>query len=84
MNENFAHRGLSIEELDAIAAGKFTWGGFFGAVAEGAGIGAVGGAGIGGIAGGPVGAAFGAGIGASGGGYIAGYRYLITHIFEND
>ena len=88
-NHELSNRELSIEELDAIAAGKFSWGDFWGAVSEGAGIGSIacGAAGgtVAGFAAGPVGAvAGGVGgivVGGIGGGLIFGGEYIVTHAF---
>jgi hypothetical protein len=88
-NHELSNRELSIEELDAIAAGKFSWQDFFGAVSEGAGVGAIAvgaGAGVvGGFAAGPVGAVGGGVLGivggGIGGGLIFGGEYIVTHAF---
>ena len=78
--ETFANCELSIDELDAIAAGApFSWGGFFKTVGAAGGAGAVGGAAVG-IFGGPGTAAFAAGIGAAEGVVMGAWAYLMTHL----
>jgi hypothetical protein len=82
LTADFANRELSIDELDAIAAGlfsNFSWGGFGKAVGAGAGGGAVVGA-IGGSFLGPGGAAFfGAALGAEGA-VMGAWGYLMLHL----
>jgi hypothetical protein len=72
MNQDVTPQELSIEELDAVAGGDFSWKGLVGAIAGGAAAG-----GVGGLAGGPVGA----GTGAVGGGLLAGIGYCISSLF---
>lgn len=71
-NNDVATRELSIEELDLVAAGDFSWGGLAKAMGAGAATGALGGSVVGGV---------GAGPGAVGGGLLAGIGYCITSIF---
>jgi hypothetical protein len=73
VNEDVANRELSIEELDPVAGGDWSWKGFFGAVAGGAATGAMGGAAVGGV---------GAGPGAIGGGLTGGIGYCIGAIID--
>jgi hypothetical protein len=80
--DDFANRELSIEELDAIAAGKITWGDFGGAVLAGGAVGALGGAAAGAPIGG-VGAGPGALFGGIGGALLGGGGYLLSHIFDD-
>jgi uncharacterized protein YcfJ len=70
-NDTVTHE-LSIEELDSVAGGDFSWKGFVGAVAGGAAAG-----GLGGAAGGPAGA----GAGALSGGLLGGIAYCVSSIF---
>ena len=70
-NDTVTHE-LSIEELDSVAGGDFSWKGFVGAVAGGAADG-----GLGGAAGGPAGA----GAGALSGGLLGGIAYCVSSIF---
>lgn len=73
-NNSFAtFRELSIEELDNVAGGKWSWGDFAKAVGAGAATGGMGGA----AAGGPAGAV----PGAIGGGLLGGIGYCIHEIF---
>jgi hypothetical protein len=81
--DDFANRELSIEELDAIAAGKVTWGEFGGAVLAGAATGGFGGAAAGAAIGG-IGAGPGALFGGIGGALLGGGGYLLSHIFDAD
>ncbi|MGY3534459.1 hypothetical protein [Bradyrhizobium sp. USDA 4452] len=71
-NDNATTRELSIDELDAVAGGKWSWGDFAKAVAGGAVTGGMGGAAAGGV---------GAGPGAVGGGLLAGIGYCISQLF---
>jgi hypothetical protein len=79
-NAALTNRELSIEELDAIAAGKFTWGGFLGAIGIGAGAGAAVGAGIGGAIAGPPGALLTGIVTGVEGGAIGGILYFAHNI----
>jgi hypothetical protein len=72
LDHDIANRELSLEELDSVAAGDFSWGGLGKAILGGAAAG-----GVGGLAGGPGGA----GAGALGGGLLAGIGYCISSIF---
>jgi hypothetical protein len=72
LNNETANRELSIEELDSVAAGDFSWGALGKAIAGGAVTGGLGGAVVGGV---------GAGPGAVGGGLLAGIGYCISSIF---
>jgi len=67
-----ANRELSIEELDSVAGGKWSWGDFAKAVGAGALTGGAGGAAAGGV---------GAGPGALGGGLLAGIGYCFSQLF---
>lgn len=71
-NEFSVTRELSIEELDDVAGGRFSWGGLLKAVVGGGATGAMGGSLAGGI---------GAGPGAVGGGLIGGIGYCISELF---
>jgi hypothetical protein len=71
-NDDQMSQELSIEDLDAVAAGKFSWRGLLGAVIGGGATGGLGGAAVGGI---------GAGPGAIGGGLLGGIGYCITSLF---
>jgi hypothetical protein len=71
-NNDAAARELSIEELDSVAAGEFSWGGLAKAMGAGAVTGGLGGSVVGGV---------GAGPGALGGGLLAGIGYCISSIF---
>jgi hypothetical protein len=64
---------ISIDDLDSIAGGKWSWKKFFGAVAGGAATGGAGGLAAGGV---------GAGPGAIGGGLLGGIGYCIGEIFD--
>lgn len=72
VNDNSATRELSIDELDAVAGGKWSWGDFAKALGGGTVMGGMGGAAVGGI---------GAVPGAIGGGLLAGIGYCISQIF---
>jgi hypothetical protein len=72
LNNDIANRELSLEELDAVAAGEFSWGALGKAMAAGAVTGGLGGSVVGGV---------GAGPGAVGGGLLAGIGYCISSIF---
>ncbi len=71
-NNDAATHELSIDELDAVAGGKWSWGDFAKAVGAGAATGGLGGAAAGGV---------GAGPGAIGGGLLGGIGYCISQIF---
>lgn len=71
-NDDAATRELSIEELDSVAGGDFSWRGLVGAIAGGAGAGGAGGLAVGGV---------GAGPGALGGGLLGGIAYCISSLF---
>jgi hypothetical protein len=71
-NNGLADPELSIEELDAIAAGTFSWRSLLGAIVAGGTTGGLGGAAVGGI---------GAGPGAIGGGLLGGIGYCINSLF---
>jgi hypothetical protein len=71
-NDDAAPRELSIEELDSVAGGEFSWRGLAGAVVAGGATGGLAGAAVGGI---------GAGPGALGGGLLGGIGYCITSLF---
>ena len=71
-NDAAMSQELSIDDLDQIAGGKFSWRGLLGAVVGGGTTGGLGGAAVGGI---------GAGPGAIGGGLLAGIGYCITSLF---
>ena len=72
MNDDAATRELSIEELDAVAGGKWSWGDFAKALGGGAVTGGMGGAAVGGV---------GAVPGAIGGGLLGGIGYCISQLF---
>jgi hypothetical protein len=72
MNDNAMNRELSIDELDAVAGGDWSWGDLGKAMAAGAVTGGLGGSVVGGV---------GAGPGALGGGLLAGIGYCVSHIF---
>jgi len=72
-NNDAAGHELSIDELDLVAGGDWSWGDFAKAVGAGAVTGGAGGAAA---TGGP-----GAVPGAIGGGLLGGIGYCITHIF---
>ncbi len=71
-NDDAATRELSIQELDSIAGGKWSWGDFAKALGAGAATGGMAGAAAGGV---------GAGPGALGGGLLGGIAYCINQIF---
>jgi hypothetical protein len=71
-NDDLLNRELTIEELEEIAAGRFSWGGLLGAIVAGGTTGGLGGAAVGGI---------GAGPGAVGGGLLGGIGYCINSLF---
>jgi hypothetical protein len=71
-NDNAAPQELSMEDLDAVAGGKFSWKGFVGAVLGGGATGGMGGAAVGGI---------GAAPGALGGALLGGFGYCLTSLF---
>jgi hypothetical protein len=71
-NDCAALRELSIEELDEVAGGKWSWGDFAKAIGAGAVTGGMAGAAAGGV---------GAGPGALGGGLLGGIGYCISEIF---
>jgi hypothetical protein len=71
-NNFSAARELSIEELDEVAGGRFSFGGLLKAVVGGGAAGALRGA---------VGGGAGAGAGAVGGGLIGGIGYCISELF---
>lgn len=71
-NDDRVTHELSIEELDTVAGGDFSWKGFVGAIGAGAVTGGLGGAAAGGL---------GAGPGAVGGGLLGGIAYCITSHF---
>ena len=72
MNDNSATRELSIDELDVVAGGKWSWGDFAKALGGGTVTGGMGGAAVGGV---------GAIPGAIGGGLLAGIGYCISQLF---
>lgn len=72
-NDDTEMRELSIDELDAVAGGKWSWRKFVGSIVGGAATGAAAGAAAGGV---------GAGPGAVGGGLIGGIGYCIGEIFD--
>jgi hypothetical protein len=73
-HDDLANRELSVEELEAIAAGSpWTWRGLGAAITAGGVGGGLGGAAVGGI---------GAVPGAIGGGCIGGITYLLTHFLD--
>ena len=72
-NDDAALRELSMDELDAVAGGAWSWKKFVGAIVGGAVTGGMGGAAAGGV---------GAGPGALGGGLIGGIGYCIGEIFD--
>jgi hypothetical protein len=71
-NDDATSQELSLEQLDSVDGGAFSWRGFLGAVAAGGVTGGLGGAAVGGI---------GAAPGALGGGLLAGIGYCITSMF---
>jgi hypothetical protein len=73
-NENFANHELSIDELDAIAAGGFSLGGLGNAIGAGARSGYIAGMGCG---------AAGVTAGAVGGGLLAGMHYFLSSLLED-
>jgi hypothetical protein len=70
-NDNTVIPELSMDELDSVAGGRFSWRGLLGAFLGGAATGAAGGAVAGGV---------GAGPGALGGGLAAGIGYCISSL----
>ena len=71
-NDNAAPHELSLEELDSVDGGTFSWRALLGAVTAGGVTGGLGGAAVGGI---------GAAPGAVGGGLLAGIGYCINSLF---
>jgi hypothetical protein len=71
-NDCAALRELSIEELDEVAGGKWSWGDFTKAIGVGTVTGGLGGAAVGGV---------GAVPGAIGGGLLGGIGYCLNEIF---
>ncbi|WP_143278281.1 Blp family class II bacteriocin [Bradyrhizobium sp. UFLA03-84] len=71
-NDSAATRELSIDELDAVAGGKWSWGDFAKSLLGGGVTGGMGGAAVGGI---------GAVPGAIGGGLLGGIGYCISQLF---
>jgi hypothetical protein len=71
-NDDAAPHELSIEELDSVAGGKFSWRALLGSIVAGGATGGLGGAAVGGI---------GAGPGALGGGLLGGIGYCINSLF---
>ena len=71
-NNDATPHELSMEELDSVEGGAFSWRALLGAMAAGGVTGGMGGAAIGGI---------GAGPGAIGGGLLGGIGYCITSLF---